>query len=68
MTEKKSKTSEAQKRAVKAWRERNKEKNDIIRTRSVAKHFILKKASLEDLQAMKKYIREKEKELQSLDE
>ncbi|MFJ7369737.1 hypothetical protein ACIQVU_09905 [Lysinibacillus sp. NPDC098008] len=63
MTEKK--TSEAQKRATQAYREKNREKTRKQSAKSAAKTYINKYADLEDLAELKQLIKAKENELQS---
>ncbi|MDR1568251.1 MAG: hypothetical protein LBS33_06205 [Streptococcaceae bacterium] len=58
MSEKK--TSEAQKRATQAYRERNREKTRKQSARSAAKTFINKYAELDDLNELKQLISERE--------
>ena len=62
MTE--QKTSEAQKRATQAYRERNREKTRKQSAKSAARTYINKYCELEDLHELKKLIEEREKELQ----
>ena len=53
--------TEAQKRAKAKYREKNKERENYIGARSAARSFILKKATKEDLEELKKLIEEKER-------
>lgn len=55
--------SEARKRANKKWDEKNKARKAYINKRSTAKSFILNLATKEDLEKMKEYIAEREKQL-----
>lgn len=57
------KYTEAQKKADKAWREKNKEHSTYLRSRSSARSFIKKKATIEDLEELKELIGLREKEL-----
>lgn len=57
------KTSEAQKRATQAYRERNREKTRKQSAKSSAKTYINKYCDLNDLQEMKQWIEAREKEL-----
>lgn len=59
------KTSEAQKRATQAYRERNREKTRKQSARSAAKTFINKYAELDDLEELKQLISERESNLKS---
>lgn len=52
--------TEARKKANKKWDEKNKERKAYINKRSGAKSFILKLATQEDLENIKKYIHERE--------
>ncbi|MCM3316703.1 hypothetical protein M3603_08430 [Rummeliibacillus stabekisii] len=61
MTE--NKTSEAQKRATQAYREKNREKTRKQSAKSAAKTYINKYCSLEDLNELKTWIEAREKEL-----
>lgn len=54
--------SEAQKRAKQKYREKNKERSNYINDKSKAKNFILKKATLEDLEELEILIKERRKE------
>ncbi|WP_427814406.1 hypothetical protein ACQKTA_04985 [Enterococcus sp. 22-H-5-01] len=60
MTEKK--TSEAQLRANKKWKEKNKEQMNYIRKRSAAKGFV-KVATLDDLAELEQLIEDRKKDL-----
>ena len=53
--------TEAQKRAKQKYREKNKERSNYINDKSKAKNFIIKKATKEDLEELKKLIEEKER-------
>lgn len=58
-----TKVSEAQKKAVKAYRERNKEKTRVDNYRRTARLFIRSHATEEDLEELKALIAEREKEI-----
>ena len=58
------KTSEAQKRATQAYREKNREKTRKQSAKSAAKTYINKYCELDDLTELKQLIDAKEKELQ----
>ena len=58
-----TKVSEAQKKAVKAYRERNKEKTRVDNYRRTARLFIRSHATKEDLEELKALISEREKEI-----
>lgn len=62
MTE--QKTSEAQKRATQAYRERNREKIRKQSAKSSAKSYINNYCNLDDLNELKEWIAAREKELQ----
>lgn len=62
MTE--NKTSEAQKRATQAYREKNREKTRKQSAKSSAKSYINKYSDLDDLFELKQLIAAREKELQ----
>ncbi|MFJ8515312.1 hypothetical protein [Lysinibacillus xylanilyticus] len=62
MTE--NKTSEAQKRATQAYREKNREKTRKQSAKSAAKTYINKYCELDDLIELKQLIAAREKELQ----
>ncbi|EGP7194656.1 TPA: hypothetical protein RD840_000464 [Listeria monocytogenes] len=49
-------TSDAQLKANKAWQEKNKEHANYLKSRSAARSFIKKKATLEDLKELEKLI------------
>ena len=53
--------TEAQKRAKQKYREKNKERSNYINDKSKAKNFILKKATIEDLEELEKLIKERKK-------
>ncbi|OXS74936.1 hypothetical protein B1B04_08595 [Lysinibacillus sp. KCTC 33748] len=63
MTE--NKTSEAQKRATQAYREKNREKTRKQSAKSAAKTYINKYCDLDDLAELKHLVAAKEKELLS---
>lgn len=58
------KTSEAQKKATQAYREKNREKTRKQSAKSSAKSYINKYCDLNDLNEVKQWIAEREKELQ----
>ncbi len=58
--------TEAQKRATKKYREKNKEKTRIDRYRATARMFIRNHAQLEDLETLEALINEKRKELKEI--
>lgn len=58
------KTSEAQKRATQAYREKNREKTRKQSAKSSAKSYINKYCDLNDLAELKQLIEAREKELQ----
>ncbi|MGE7942841.1 hypothetical protein ACQKNB_12205 [Lysinibacillus xylanilyticus] len=62
MTE--SKTSDAQKRATQAYREKNREKTRKQSAKSAAKTYINKYCGVEELKELKELIEAREKELQ----
>ncbi len=55
--------TEAQKRAKQKYREKNKERSNYINDKSKAKNFILKKATLEDLEELEKMIKERKNDI-----
>lgn len=55
--------TEKQKQYNKEYNERNREKKRYISCKATAKNFILKKSNLEDLQALKLILLEREQEL-----
>lgn len=57
--------SKAQAAADKRWEEKNKEKANYLKSRTAARSFIRSKATLEDLEELKKLISEREIELKS---
>ncbi|MED3803669.1 hypothetical protein P4562_17230 [Lysinibacillus xylanilyticus] len=59
-----NKTSEAQKRATQAYREKNREKTRKQSAKSAAKTYINKYCDLNDLAELKQLIAAREKELQ----
>lgn len=63
----KGKYTKAKAKANRKWDEANKERKQYINQRSVAKSFIRKKATLEDLEALKELIKEKETKLAKKD-
>lgn len=63
MTEKK--TSEAQKRATQAYREKNREKVRKQSARSSAKSYIFNYCDIDDLNELKQWITEREEELRN---
>jgi hypothetical protein len=59
------KTSESQKRATQAYRERNREKTRKQSAKSSAKTYINKYCDLNDLNELKEFIKIREKELRN---
>lgn len=57
------KTSEAQTKANKKWEEKNREYSSYLKSRSSARSFIRNKATLEDIEEMKKLLDERKKQL-----
>lgn len=55
--------SDAQKKAQKRYDEKNREKRTYLAQRSTARGFIRNKATLEDLEELKKLIEERKKSL-----
>lgn len=55
--------SESQKKAIKAYREKNPKKNQYLSYRSTTRSFINNHATLEDLEELKNLIFKKEKQL-----
>lgn len=55
--------TEAQHKAINKYRSKNKSHVQYINRRSIAKNFILKDATLEDLGMLKDCIQEREQEL-----
>lgn len=53
------KTSEAQLRAIKRWKEKNPERVKYLRYKSQAKKFVREIASAEDIEEMQDYINER---------
>ncbi|EAC3092583.1 hypothetical protein FBT95_08990 [Listeria monocytogenes] len=51
-------TSDAQLKANKAWQDKNKEHANYLKSRSAARSFIKKKATLEDLEELEQLIKE----------
>ncbi|APX73101.1 hypothetical protein M5C72_08400 [Companilactobacillus allii] len=60
MTEK---LTEARIKANKKWDEDNKERKQYLNTRSVARNFIKKRATLDDINELKELIKIREEEL-----
>jgi len=60
-----NKTSEAQKKATQAYREKNREKTRKQSAKSTAKTYINKYCNLDDLAELKQLVAAKEKELLS---
>lgn len=54
--------SEAQKKAAKKWDNKNKKRKQYLNRRSVTKNFILKEATIEDLEQIEKYIEQRKHE------
>ncbi|HFK0261618.1 TPA: hypothetical protein ACGXKD_002242 [Listeria monocytogenes] len=57
----KKSTSDAQLKANKEWQNKNKEHANYLKSRSAARSFINKKATLEDLEELEKFIIERKK-------
>lgn len=57
------KTSEAQIKASKKWKEKNKDKQKLYNIRSKAKKFIKDYSTLDDLEALELLISQRRKEL-----
>lgn len=57
-------TSEAQKRANRKWRSKNKEKQQLYNHRSTAKRFVKRYASIDDLIELENLIHERRQELE----
>jgi len=55
--------SEAQRRAIKAWNEKNKEKRNYFTRRSMARGFIKNNATEEDLKELSALIKDRRAEL-----
>ena len=51
------KTSEAQRKADKRWREKNREHANYLKNRTSARCFIRNKATLEDIEELKELLR-----------
>ena len=51
------KTSEAQRKADKRWREKNREHANYLKNRTSARCFISNKATLEDIEELKELLR-----------
>lgn len=60
-------TTEAQDRATKKWKEKNRDRQRIYQNRSAARRFIREMASLEDLEELKGLIHTREQELKGID-
>lgn len=60
-------TSDAQLKANKSWQEKNKEHANYLKSRSAARSFIKKKATLEDLAELEIAIKQRKTEIISLD-
>ncbi len=58
------KYTEAQKKAIDTYRQKNKERTNYLAKRSTSKNFISKHATLEDLEELKQLIKERESILQ----
>ncbi|MEY8444370.1 hypothetical protein AALM99_09750 [Lactococcus muris] len=54
------KYTDAQKKAIDKYRQKNKERTNYLAKRSTSKNFISKHATLEDLEELKKLIKERE--------
>ncbi|WP_424685158.1 hypothetical protein [Enterococcus sp.] len=63
MTDEKPKTSEAQKRATQAYREKNREKVRKQSAQSSARTFIRKYANIDDLKELEQLIDDRKKSL-----
>lgn len=59
----KNKVYESQKDAMRRYRRRHPEKMSYLRDKSAAKSFLLKKATLEDLDVMTDYIAQRRRQL-----
>lgn len=60
-----AKLTEAKKEANKKWNQKNKERMNYLASRSQAKRFVNKFATLEDLDNLEKIIAEKRNELEN---
>lgn len=60
-----TKLTEAQIRAKKKWAEKNKERTKYMTNKSVGKIFITTQLELKDMEEIKNWIYEREKELKS---
>ncbi|AGR25926.1 hypothetical protein I0M66_002231 [Listeria monocytogenes] len=60
-------TSDAQLKANKAWQDKNKEHANYLKSRSAARSFIKKKATLEDLEELEIAVKQRKTEIISLD-
>jgi hypothetical protein len=58
-----NKLSEAREKANRKWDSKNKERKRYLNKRSTAKSFILNLATQEDLETIKKYVAQRENEL-----
>lgn len=67
MAEKEYKTSEAQRRATRAWEARNREKTRFDTARRNARRYIQKFAQEKDLQEVEQWVADKRKELKKQD-
>lgn len=63
--DKEKKLSEAQKRADENWRKNNKDHANYLRSRSAARSFIRTKATLDDIDELKKMIEDRLKFLEN---
>lgn len=57
------KTSEAQRKADKRWREKNRDHANYLRNRTSARCFIRNRATLEDIEELKLLMEEREEAL-----
>lgn len=62
-----TKLTDAQVRAKKNWDDKNREHSSYLKSRSSAKSFVRNKATLEDLEELKKLIEERREQLKSLE-
>ncbi|CAM3125751.1 hypothetical protein SAMN04487792_0264 [Lactobacillus bombicola] len=58
-----NKLTEAREKANRKWDSKNKERKRYLNKRSTAKSFILNLATQEDLETIKKYVAQRENEL-----
>ena len=56
-------TTEAQERAIKKWKENNRDRQRLYQNRSAARRFIREMADLKDLDELKGLIHTREQEL-----